>query len=341
MPKTVAEAIDHLCATEMRFAGELPRNVIWPLYEAARSSQGGDPLVYQAATRLQDTVQEGDVVFVVTGSGSKYGLTKGETDGPLGAASLARALDLGLKARVVVICEAAHAEPVKATVEAAGLSVLDEEFLWKRPHTAVLEILPAGADAGRAFAERILKHFDPKALVFVEKTGPNDEGVHHSIMGSAKPSDEVGHAHFLADLAAAQDRLTIGIGDGGNEIGFGKIQSDVQRVQPYGTTCQCPCKGGVATRTATEVLVAASISNWGAYGVTAQLAFQLKRPELIQSEEMEAFMLRQCVAAGGTDGAYASQILYVDGTSSRIQTALVAMLHEIVENGLKWINRGF
>lgn len=341
MPKTIAENIDHLCATEMRFAGELPRSVVWPLYTAARQRQGGDPLVFLAASRLQEAVSAGDVVFLVTGSGSKYGLTKGETDGPLGTASLARALDLGLSARIVVICEEAHSGPVIATVEAAGLSVLDEDYLYKRPHTAVVEILPAGPDGGHAFAERILKQYDPRAVIFIEKTGPNDHGVHHSIMGTAKPSDEVGHAHFLADLAHEQGKLTIGIGDGGNEIGFGIIQSDVRRIQPFGEACQCPCHGGVATRTATDVLVACSVSNWGAYGVSAQLAFQLGRQDVLQSEEMEAFMLQRCVAAGGTDGAYASQILYVDGTSSRVQTGLVAMLHEIVGNGLKTIHREF
>lgn len=341
MPKTIAENIDHLCATEMRFAGELPRNVVWPLYMAAREKQGGEPLVFQAASRLQQSVSVGDVVFVVTGSGSKYGLTRGETDGPLGAASLSRALDLGLNAKIVVICEEAHSGPVIATVEAAGLSVLEEDYLYKRAHTAVVEILPAGPEGGSAFAKRVLQHYDPRALIFVEKTGPNEHGVHHSIMGTAKPSDEVGHAHFLAELAREQGRLTIGIGDGGNEIGFGLIQSDVRRIQPFGETCQCPCQGGVATCTTTDVLVACSVSNWGAYGVSAQLAFQLGRPEVLQSEEMEAFMLQRCVAAGGTDGAYASQILYVDGTSSRVQNGLIAMLHEIVENGLKTVHRGF
>ena len=47
------------------------------------------------------------------------------------------------------------------------------------------------------------------------------------------------------------------------------------------------------------------------------------------------------LAAGGTDGAYAAQVLYVDGTSARTQRALVAMLREIIENGLKTVYRGF
>lgn len=89
------------------------------------------------------------------------------------------------------------------------------------------------------------------------------------------------------------------------------------------------------------MLVSASVSNWGAYAIAAQLAYELKEPDLFQTEEMEDFMLRRCVATGGTDGAYAAQLLSVDGTSARTQRALVAMLREIVTNGLKKVYRGF
>lgn len=341
MPKVIADNIDHLCAIEMRFAAELPRGVIWPLYVESRKAQSGEPLVYLAAERLLDAVSKDDFVLIVTGAGSRYGLPKGETDGPLGAASLGRALDLGIGAKPVFICEKTHEDPVVATVEAAGISVLDEDRLHKRPHSTVIETLPLGREAGEAFAEDILEKYQPAAVIFIEKTGPNTEGIHHSIMGSAKPENEVGHAYWLADQARARGILTIGIGDGGNEIGFGIIHEAVKAIQPYGERCQCPCEAGVATVTSTDVLVACSVSNWGAYGVSAQLAAMLKNPDLLQSASMEAFMLERCVVAGGTDGAYASQIRYVDGTSAATQTGLVTMLHEIVENGIKTVRRGF
>ena len=44
MPKIIADAIDQLISIEMRYAAELPRGVIRPLYEAARDVQGGEPL---------------------------------------------------------------------------------------------------------------------------------------------------------------------------------------------------------------------------------------------------------------------------------------------------------
>jgi len=341
MPKLIADAIDRAVSIEMRFAAELPRGVIRPLYEAAREAQGGEPLVYLAARALLDQVRKRDVVLIVTGSGSRFGLHKGETDGPLGAASLARVLDLGLGARVALVCDEPHREPIVATVEAAGMSVIDAERFERRRHTAVVETLPPGDDAGRHFAETALDRYAPRAVVFIEKTGPNAKGVHHTILGSAKDPNETGHAFHLAELARRRGIVTIGVGDGGNEIGNGVIYDAVRKIQPFGTVCRCPCSDGIATVTRTDVLVSASVSNWGAYGVAAQLAFELKDPELFQDEETEDFMLRQCVAAGGTDGAYAAQVLRVDGTSLRTQRALVSILREIVANGLRSVTRGF
>lgn len=341
MPKVIADAIDRLISIEMRYAAELPRGVIRPLYEAAREAQGGEPVVYQAARQILERVGKEDVVLIVTGSGSRFGLYKGETDGPLGAASLGRVVDFGLGARTVYVCDEPHVDPIVATVQATGLSVIDQARFEQRPHTALVDIHPPGPEQGKTFAATLLDRYQPSAVVFVEKTGPNARGIHHSIMGTAKDPDETGHAFYLADLARQRGIVTIGVGDGGNEIGNGVIYDAVREIQPYGATCQCPCGDGVATVTATDVLVSASISNWGAYGIAAQLAYELKQPDLFQTEEMEDFMLRQCVAAGGTDGAYAAQVLYVDGTSSHTQRALVTMLREIIGNGLKKVYRGF
>ncbi len=341
MPKIIADAIDQLISIEMRYATGLPRGVIRPIYEAAREAQGGGPLVYLAAEKLREVVAHRDFVLIVTGSGQRFGLPKGETDGPLGAASLGRVLDFGLGARTVYICDEPHIDPIVASVEAAGISVIDEERLETRPHTSVIEIHPMGAAAAPDFAEAMLDKYKPKAVVFIEKTGPNAKGVHHSITGTPKPPEDTGHCFHLADRATARGILTLGFGDGGNEVGNGIILDAVRRIQPRGADCGCPCGDGIATVTKTEVFVSASISNWGAYGVAAQLAYELKKPGLFQDEEMEEFMLRQCVGAGGTDGATAAQILAVDGTSARTQIGLVTLLRQIIENGLTEVDRGF
>jgi hypothetical protein len=334
MPEIVAEHIDRLvCTVEMRFRSGLPRGVTTALYEAARKAQGG-PLTYLAATRLRESVRSGDHVLIVTGAGAPPGLPRGETDGPLGAAAIARAVDWGLRAKPVIVTEARHASPIAAAVEALGVAVVDARTFAARSHTAVVEVLPTGLEADRIRATQLFDQYQPSATVFIEKAGPNEAGIYHSIMGVGRGPDVMANAFHLVDLARTRGCPTIGIGDGGNEIGFGLIRETVQQVQPFGRRCQCPCGKGVATVTATDVLVAASISNWGAYGVVACLSHLLGRPEVLHAEAMERLALERCVAAGGEDGAYGAPLLMVDGTWAETQEAVVTMLRNMVVNGL-------
>ena len=49
--------------------------------------------------------------------------------------------------------------------------------------------------------------------------------------------------------------------------------------------------GGVATVCATDIFVAASISNWGMYGVAAMLAFLVEDVNIMHDEETERRMI--------------------------------------------------
>ena len=57
--------------------------------------------------------------------------------------------------------------------------------------------------------------------------------------------------------------VTIGIGDGGNEIGMGRVRARVVRDVPNGAK--------IASVVRTDHLVVAGTSNWGAWGVVAHL----------------------------------------------------------------------
>lgn len=153
--------------------------------------------------------------------------------------------------------------------------------------------------------------------------------------------DVMANAHLLADMAADRGVLTIGIGDGGNEIGCGAIIEEVQRVQPFGRKCVCPCGAGVATVTRCDHLVFASVSNWGAYAVAAALGGLLDKPTVLHDTETELRMLHASLAGGAMDGAYARLIPFVDGTSADVQAGIINMLHQIVANGLMAYDRGF
>ncbi len=104
---------------------------------------------------------------------------------------------------------------------------------------------------------------------------------------------------------------TIGIGDGGNEIGKGKIPAEViGRNIPKGELIAC--------RVATDHLIVCGVSNWGAYALAAGVAL-LRRANLdpgLFDVEKERELLRIMVEQGPlVDGVTAQPTVTVDGLS--------------------------
>ncbi|MBM3505883.1 MAG: DUF4392 domain-containing protein, partial [Alphaproteobacteria bacterium] len=324
----IGDSIDRAVSIEMRFGSGLPRGVIHPLYEAARNFHG-EPLCFLAARKLKERVAAGRNVIIATGAGSSPGLPKGETDGPMGAAAIARAIELALAAKPIVVTEERNIDPVVASVEAAGLMVCDDALFVQRNGVALVQPYPLGL-AGKAHANTLFDRYNPAAVIFIEKGGPNRKGVFHSIMGTGRQPDIMANCHYMVEQAASRGVLSIGVGDGGNEIGCGNILDAVTRIQPYGKKCLCSCQGGIGTVVKTDILVFASVSNWGGYGIVAALAGLTDRLDVLHDTATELRMLEACVAAGGMDGAYARMIPYVDGTCAAVQTSLIVMLNEIV-----------
>lgn len=333
MPEIVGEYVDRLVTVEMHRAGER-RGIAHRMYEAAREAQGGKPLTYLAAKALEETVKPGDFVLLMLGAGKRPWRPWGETDGPIGVASLARSISMGLGAIPVIVAHERHLPPTEAATEMAGVSVIEKSMAqqgyW---FSAVSEPFPVGPDVAEAATAKVLDTYSPTAIVSIEKLGPNAQGVIHGITGLARDMPDEAYLHVLVDEARRRGILTIGIGDGGNELGYGKIRDAVREIQPYGAVCQCPCGGGIATVTETDVLVHAAISNWGAYGVSACLAYMKGNVDLLQTAEQEREMLVASVEAGAEGGPGHKQP-WVDNTDCETQQAVVTMLRMIVSNAL-------
>ena len=340
MPEIIGENIDRLVTVEMRPRAGMPRGFIHRLYAAARERLGA-PLTYLAAKAISERVGRGDVVVLTTGAADDTVLRRGETDGPIGAAAVARAIDLGLGATPVILTEERFVPPQAAACEAAGLTVItDWELARRRPGSVHLLPLPIDDTAARKQATEILETFGPKLVFADEKLGPNPAGRLHSVRG-VDFSHCLGKAHHLFLEAQQRGVLTIGVGDGGNELGYGLIYEAVCGVTEFGRRCQCPCGQGAATVVPADVLVVGATSNWGCYGIVAALAVLLERPELLHDVATEERMLLDCVRAGAADGLYGRQIPFVDGTPAGTQRALIELLHTLVANGLKTVQRPF
>lgn len=341
MSISTGHRIDRICTLDFHpGSGHLGSN-IEALYQEALDVQGA-PLTYLAAKGLIDTVSEGDTVFVITGTGIDKWCPAGETDGPVGCAALARGLTRALGAKVVAICEDEMAVPMKATLMAAGEYVFNEEMFFDMPSSVVtFEPFPLGPEKAREIAEELVKKYQPKAMIFVERLGPNEAGVYHFVTGTVNPPEGMSYGHHLVDAAKENGIFTIGIGDGGNEIGFGKIHSKVQEIVEVGRTCKCPCGKGMATVTDTDVLIAASISNWGAYGIVAMLAYFKNDLNILHDEETEYRMIEACALNGCLDGLFIKPILSVDGVPVSGNQAIVTLLRETVKKALMHYERAF
>ncbi len=227
-----------------------------------------------------------------------------ETDGPSGTVVLGRALRQ-LGADVVYVAD----PPVLPLVEAC-LKALGEPL--------DLVAVPADPVAAVAAARRALGDFGPTHLVAVERPGRAADGGYYNARGGS-----------VAALNAPLDALfrgrrngavTVGVGDGGNEIGMGRVRARVVRDVPHGA------KIGSIVRT--DHLVVAGTSNWGAWGLAAHLSLGAGRSLLHGSEE-EARLTRAMVAAGGVDGLTGGAVPTVDSLPLTLHQTFLETLREL------------
>ena len=204
----------------------------------------------------------------------------GETDGPLGALFLARAL-APLGVRVVLATDAFAARALEVGLEKCGLRQAVPLVTLPSPDVSALL---STADYGRRFAdqagplthlialERVGPSWTPEALqrragdavaaAFLEAVPPEHHDRSHTMRGrDITASMSPAHWLFEGD-GRPRGVTTVGIGDGGNEIGMGKVPWEViRRNVPGGERVAC--------RTATDQLIVCGVSNWGAYGLAA------------------------------------------------------------------------
>ena len=319
----IGRHIDRLVTVEARIS-PTSRNVIVQLYEAARDKQGGGPLSMLAARQILKHLGPGKTVFITTGAGDPRYLPAGETDGPPGVAALALAIHAATGAVPLLFTEAPFVENLAATTLAVGLGIREPRYALNTGYTT--SVLPlAHDDAAEKQAVEYLDTYKPAMVISIEKLGPNPAGVAHTSTGTPTAGDRA-RAECLFDEAARRGIPSLGIGDNGNELGFGLIPEAVAKYKPNGAR--------LCTRVATDVLIPANTSNWGAYAVEAALAALSGKPEIMHSAEIERRMIEACVDTHAADGSTGRHILQVDGMPMEVSCAVVTMLGCIVRNGL-------
>ena len=311
------------------------RGAIDGLYEAAAKKQGA-PLVLAAAQRLIERLHPGDAVFIATGWVDQPLVDPGhgETDGPPGAVALARALRLTCKVRPIILTDACLVEGIARLARATGFQCVEPENLHysiSMNKLLTLSVLPFPEDWTSAENEacRLFTDFSPAACIALERGGMNEKGIIHNMAGKDTNAAQA-KLDAIFRLAATKGTLTLGIGDGGNEIGMANIADNVRETIPFGRECACGCGGGLAPSTLVDLIMTAAVSNWGAYALSSMLVALSGMPEALPDTERERRVLKASISAGFHDAIYGEICGSVDGSPMETQLAIVQLMQEAV-----------
>ncbi len=207
-------------------------------------------------------------VLLITGF---YVNGKGETDGPPGTKLLFDALQkLGFSPLVVT-----------------------DPFCADYFRAAGVPFVTFGPQVGEEALRALLKQENPVGLIAVERCGRTADGRYVNTRGR-----DIGpNMAPLDGLFLLYDGPSVGIGDGGNEIGMGNLEKSVAlRLD------RVPCT------VKTDRLIIATVSNWGALGLCAALERLPTETELLAAYGL-------CAQAGLVDGITGEPTLTEDGFS--------------------------
>jgi hypothetical protein len=234
-----------------------------------------------------------------------------ETDGPIGVAALCRVLaEAG--GTGVVVTDASCAEVVQACLAAS--------------HAA-----PAFDVVGVALRDpqpqlfRLSRQFHGAVALSVERLGPASDGRVRTMRGSDS-TDDVAPLHLLFESAGQR----LAIGDGGNEIGMGRLPvSAISSVVMNGAEIACSV--------GCDQLIVAGTSNWGCYGLMAAMGVMKKslRPEVLAglAPDQDRKVLQAALDSGAIDGVTGERSLSVDGVACSGYEPLLLALGDLIQAG--------
>jgi D-glutamate cyclase len=226
-----------------------------------------------------------------------------ETDGPPGAIAIAKCcLALGYKVTLVTD------ESNQVVFTAAAEPYLNQIHL---------EIFPAEMSTEDDRRLDTLTH-SCDLIVSCERAGPAEDGICRTMRGiDMNAKNLIAPLHKIVESTRSGQLKTptpyIAIGDGGNELGMGKVIDVIRDTIPNGKL--------IGAVTAADYLIAASVSNWGGYALCAACAVLMNqyseekqwRDKCIPSIEEEIELLNRCVAVGCRDGVSGLMEATVDG----------------------------
>ncbi|UXC38953.1 LWXIA domain-containing protein [Cupriavidus gilardii] len=257
----------------------------------------------KGAVHAAAAMADAEHVLLLTGFSVAEGLP--ETDGPPGTVALGAMLRAAGK-RVSYIVDSANQPILEAALADMG-----------QPLDSV-HVFDEHADSSSPVVRAMLEELRPDHVSSIELPGRTAAGTKHNMRGVNLDDFTPGIDAFLK---AAQEMGigTSSVGDGGNEAGMGNVAAFVP-LAPDGTP--------IASTVRTDILVTASVSNWGAYAIGAALLRQLGKAHLMPTENQILSAIEASVHAGAVDGVSRQRVATVDGFSPEVHLAVYRLLRQ-------------
>jgi hypothetical protein len=253
---------------------------------------------FQAAAYIME--HPGDALittgFYITMSGGP------ETDGPPGAIAIGRAMQ-------------ALGRRVSYVTDSYMLPVLRD---WIADEAEIVDFPIADVETSRNIASSILSRLNPALLISIERAGRTKDDTYLN-MRDVDITPQTARVDYLFESGIP----SVGIGDGGNEIGMGNLAKVIPTVE------RLPQSPSVAR---VDRLVIASVSNWGGYGLVAALS-RLAGKNLLPTVEHETRLIRRMVEIGVVDGTTGDALPTVDAFSTEENGEALMQLQRLVDEG--------
>jgi hypothetical protein len=244
-----------------------------------------------------------------------------ETDGIVGAAHLARAFtNIGIN--VSILTDTLCSKAVKSALEGCNVEIVTpiQQVPVGKTHDEYDEIIDS-------IKKKWTENKNPIThVISIERAGISYDGNIYNM--SAKniskytvPFDKL----FLPN----KEYTRISIGDGGNEIGMGKLSHQIisENVK-FGEFIAC--------KTSCDYLIISGISNWGAYGLIAlySLLLDTNKKELFLKdfniETDNAILINAVKKGNAVDGITKKNELSIDGINQETNLVVLNNILEII-----------
>ncbi len=280
------------------------RDFYQALYQTLQGGGRGLTVPQPPLAKLARTLSSSRRALVLTGFPIDCGdYVIGETDGPCGAAEIARVLT-ALGCQVTVVTDAPSIPLLRAALAQTAPAARLEE---------------APMEDTEAFARTLWEQLQPDLFLSIERPGKASNGHFHNMRGTVIDAMTADTDCLLA-LAAERGCVTVAIGDGGNELGMGALLPQIAAGVPHGAEI-----GAVLPA---QYTLGAGVSNWWGPGLAALLSHETGRNLMLTPEEDRA-LLQAVVNAGAVDGCTKERALSVDSYPVSVQLDLRRRLAEL------------